>query len=392
MPNDLKTNQAYTIINELNQQSTGEKTIAPIDLTEFVAVADKMLKTGYDPVLNAISQTLGRTIFSIRPYTAKFKGLMRSEEQFGNHVRKLQTLDKDFEKDDRFDLIDGQAVDMYKVNKPRVIQTNFYGADTYQKSLTYFKDQIDNAFRSPQELVDFSSMYTQNASDTIEMTHENTARATVANLIAGTYQAYDAQTDKDLRVIKLVTLYNEETGQTLTTDSVKAPENYPNFIKWAYAKIRSITALMTERTEAFNVMKKGLKRHTPYNRMKLYISAPEMYSIETRVFGDLFNDEYMKLVDHEEVNYWQSIDAPDGVNVKANYLDPTEGEIKQADVIVSDIFAIAFDEEAAGMTTINKWTGATPFNVRGGYTNFFWHFTERYWNDFSENVCLFLLQ
>lgn len=392
MSKDLTFDQASTIINELNAQATGLKGLAPVDLTQFVSVADSLLKTGYDPVLNAISQTIGKTIFSIRPYYAKFKGIRKNAEQWGNHVRKLTTMDTDFENDDRFSLKNGQAIDMFKVNKPDVVQTNFYGADVYQKSLTYFKDQIDCAFNSPQELVNFSSMITQNATDMIEMTHENTARATVAHMIGSVYESWNKSVSKNMRVIKLVTEYNEETGSNLNTDTVKKPENYSEFIKWAYAKIRSVTALMTERNSAFNV---GIIRHTPYERMKLYISAPEMYSVQARVLSSVFNDEYLKLIDYEEVNYWQSLESPDGINVKAQYHqygETGELEIKEDIVQVSDLFAVAFDEEACGMTTINEWTGATPFNVKGGYTNFYWHFTERYYNDDTENCCIFLLQ
>ena len=148
--NDLSINQLSTVLNSIHSQATGKSAIAATDTSSFVTVAQATLKAGYDPVLNAISQVLSRTIFSIRPYNAKFKGLMADSIRYGNHVRKLQTIDKPFEDDVRTLLTDTYSVDQYVVNKPIVLQTNYYGEETFAKSLTIFRDQLDTAFSSRQ--------------------------------------------------------------------------------------------------------------------------------------------------------------------------------------------------------------------------------------------------
>ena len=51
---------------------------------------------------------------------------------FGNHVRKLNIADSAWDKDDRYDLKDGQSVDDQAVKVPKVLQTNFYGQNVYQ--------------------------------------------------------------------------------------------------------------------------------------------------------------------------------------------------------------------------------------------------------------------
>ncbi len=68
-----------------------------------------------------------------------------------------------------------------------------------------------------------------------------------------------------------------------------------------------------------------------------------------------------------------------------------DGTLTSADVSVSNIYGLIMDEEAAGYTVVNRWTANTPFNAAGGYTNMYWHFTDRYWNDFTENAVLLLL-
>ena len=65
--NNMSFEQASALLNAIHKQVTGETGIAPTDVSSFISVATATLKAGYDPVINAISQVVGRTIFSIRP-------------------------------------------------------------------------------------------------------------------------------------------------------------------------------------------------------------------------------------------------------------------------------------------------------------------------------------
>lgn len=388
--NDLTFNQLSMVLNSIVQQATGQQVQQATNTAEFVSVAQTALKTGYDPVLQAISQVLSRTIFSIRPYTRKFGGLMVSNQQFGNIVRKLNIADKDWEEDSRFELTDQNSVDMYKVNKPSILQTNFYGANVFEKSLTIFKDQLDCAFSNPDEFGRFVSMTMTNASDMIEQAHENLARATLANFIGGKISGDTAS------VIHLLTEYNTITGlkPPLTAETVYQPANFKPFMQWVYSRVASLSSLMTERTQKFhiNVTGKEISRHTPVNKQKVYLYAPARYQTETMVLADVYHDNFLRMADNETVNFWQSIDKPDEINVQPVYLQ-ADGTLKSDDTPLNQkgIFGVMFDEEAAGYTVVNQWSAPTPFNSKGGYSNIFWHFTDRYWNDFTENGIVLLL-
>lgn len=388
--NDLTFNQLSKVLNSIVQQATGQLVQQATNTAEFVSVAQTALKTGYDPVLQAISQVLSRTIFSIRPYTRKFGGLMVSNQQFGNIVRKLNIADKDWEEDSRFELTDQNSVDMYKVNKPSILQTNFYGANVFEKSLTIFKDQLDCAFSNPDEFGRFVSMTMTNASDMIEQAHENLARATLANFIGGKISGDAAS------VIHLLTEYNTITGLNppLTAETVYQPANFKPFMQWVYSRVASLSSLMTERTQKFhiNVTGKEISRHSPVNKQKVYLYAPARYQTETMVLADVYHDNFLRMADNETVNFWQSIDKPDEINVQPVYLQ-ADGTLKSDDLPLNQkgIFGVMFDEEAAGYTVVNQWSAPTPFNSKGGYSNIFWHFTDRYWNDFTENGIVLLL-
>lgn len=401
MPNDLSFNQLSTVLTAITNQATGVNNIAPLDTASFVTTAQMALKTGYDPLITAISQVLSRTIFSVRPYTRKFKGLNVSNQRYGNHVRKLLTIDKPFEDDDRLKLVDGESIDQYKVNKPKVLQTNFYGANQYQKSVTIYKDQLDCAFSSPDEFASFISMVMQNASDMIEQAHEETARATINNLVSGIYKGETTQGAEAVaranggrRAINLLTLYNQMNATTLKVADVFKAANFESFVKFAFSTINTIADLMTDRNTLFSsqLTNYTVIRHTPKDRMKFYLYTDLVNKINSEVYSSVFNPDFLKLVDFERVNFWQSALNPSQINTKPSLLYK-DGTVKPATATtISNLFGVLFDEEAAGYTTVNEWSQPSPFNARGGYYNQFWHFTDRYWNDFTENAVIFYIE
>jgi len=387
MANSLTQNQLYTVLNSIAAQATGNAGLTATDTSSFVTVADVTLKSGYDNVISAISQVLSRTIFSNRPYTRKFRSLETDRITFGNHVRKLAIADKDWEADERLPLTEGQSIDMFKVSKPNILQTNFYGQEVYQRHYTLFKDQLDVAFSNETEFARFVAMVVQNCSDIIEQAHESLSRSTVVNAIAGIIALNNSS-----QIVHLLTEYNALTGLSLDAQSVYEPDNFKAFIQWAYARMATVSDLLTERSEIFhnNISGKEIKRHTPKEMQRAYIYAPTRNMIDSMVYANTFNDRYLRGVEAESVSFWQSIKDPTKINVKCGYTDNT-GVPATDTVTENNIFALIFDREMMGMTVVNQWSAQTPFNAAGGYSNVYFHFTDRYYNDNFENAVLFLL-
>lgn len=379
---------AIATLNSIIKQATGQTAISDLYANNFVTVASVALGVAPDALLNAISQVISRTIFSIRPYNRKFAGLFVDSMKWGNHVRKINIGDKDWEQNVSYDLVDGASIDADIVSKPDILQTNFYGQCVYSKHYTIFRDQLNIALQNEEEFERFYTMLVQNTMDMIEQCHENTARATIANLIGGKVKG------DVTNVIHLVTEYNDVTGLALDSDNVKKPENFVPFYKWAFSRIKTISGFLTERSLQYhiNITGHNIMRHTPVQNQRLYLYTPEMNNVESSVFSSVFNEQYLKMMDYEGVNFWQSIKTPMGIQIKANYMDNT-GAVKTDAVVTatSNIFGILMDEEAAGITTYGARTATTPYNARGEYMNVWWHFNDRYWNDFTENAVVFLL-
>lgn len=397
MANDLTFNQLSTVLNSIMLQATGINNITVTDTSSFVTAGQEALKAGYDTLSTAISQVLSKTIFSIRPYTAKFKGLEMTTQQYGNIIRKLSPIDKGFVDDvsiDPTEIVDGNSIDPYIISKPLVQQENFYGMEVYKKPLTIYDWQLDQAFSGPDQFASFISMMMQNTSDMLEQARENTKRMTIVNLLGAIIGNYSTN-----QQIKLVTEYNAYVGASpaLTWTAILADnDHYQRFMRFAYARIATIASLLTERSAKFHVSLTGktIMRHTPYADQRLYMLGQEKYSMEAQVLADAFHDNYLRYADVETVNFWQSINSPDEINITPSYLETVganAGTIqKGAAVNQSGIFAVLMDRDAAGVVQMNE-RARTAYNARGEYTNYFFSVCERYFNSFTENAVVFTL-
>lgn len=385
--NTMNFEQAATLLNAIHSQVTGSAQLAPTDVSSFISTAQATLQAGFDPVINAISQIVGKTIFSIRPYNARFKGLQMDTQKWGAITRKIAISDKAFEDNQAFNLVDGQSIDPWIVNKPEVLQLNYYGFDTYCKSFTIFKDQLDSAFKGPEEFGSFMTMVTQNALDMLEQAKESMARLALDNFIAGKINAQNG-------VIHLLTEYNQDVGGSFTATTIKDPANFPAFIKWAYARIATLTNMMTERSQLFQIQVTGkeLTRHTPFDRQRVYLLNWLLNNIDARVLAETYNYKFLEFADVEAVNFWQSIQSPDEIDIlpvvlqNDGTLDSPASAVNQ-----SAVMGVIFDEDALGITLQNEEVAVSPYNPRGSYWVQYHKATMRYYNDFSEKGIVLLL-
>ena len=379
--NDMTINQAATVLTEVVKQATGQTAIGSIATPEdFTAVAQTALKTGRDPIFNQISQMWTDTIFAVRPNQRPVSTLRMEIGRFGNAVRKLSPVAKQMVDDESFlwpvaynstktgkEMGNGESVDMWKISKQETLQTNFYGTFVYQQSYTTFRDQLDNAFTSPEQFARFNAMHmTERENDRVRY-ETAIARGIQANLIGAIVDEKQAG-----RVIHLVTEYNAETGLTLTAQSVYHPDNYAPFMRWVWAKIKSTIRLMGSDSQLYQTVIDGkpILRHTSPDNMRVAIYAKAYDQMETMVMSESYHDNYLKGVTFEAIPYWQSIENPDSVSITPVYTG-TNGAVKKAaeNVQQAGIFALLHDVDALGYCFTNVIDATTPLNTRGLYWN-----------------------
>lgn len=400
--NDFTIDQISTVMNSIVAQATGQTALTNItNAGDFVTVAQTLLRTGYDPVINAISQVWSRSIYAYRDYKAALAGLEMDLPRFGNALRKLSPVARSMVDDMRFEypvgydstqtdpLGNGLSVDHYKIAKQEVLQTNFYGTGVYQQRYTIFKDQFDVAMSSAEEFGRFLAMCMAERKNDRESYKEGIARGMQANFIGALIDENATE-----RNVKLLTEYNAATGLSLTATTVMQPANFPSFMRWCYARITTLARLMAARSDKFqtNISGKTILRHTPADRLRVAILAPYAEMMDALVLSTTYNDQYLKAANFEKVDYWQSIDSPSVVKVVPVYTN-TSGVITTGSAVENgSVIGIMHDTDALGYAFTNNWSATTPLNIDGGYWNEAHHSTVKTIQDNTEKAILLRLE
>ena len=399
--NTLTFQQISSVLSSLVKQATGQTVLTATNTEEFVSVAQIALRADRDAVMNAVSNMVGKTIFSIRPYSAKFTGLDMDSFRWGNMMRKLSIADEDWADDAAYKypvLYDagqnppdglGGTVDQWLIKKPNILQTNFYGSSIYGDHMTITEDQLESAFAGPEQLGSFLSLLMTNLSNRLELARENIKRGLVANMIGSIYD--ENQTG---RIIHLITEFNALAGTSLDSQTVYDPANFSGFMKWVYSRVASISDLMTEQSTMFQttINSTPILRHTPVEAQRFYMLASNRHQYDSRVLADAFHDTYLTRADVESVNYWQSIGAPATVKVTPTYTK-TDGTVEtpNSPVTVDDVFGVIFDRDCLGYTELDRRTISTPVNASGLYRNIWVHCKIRVLQDLSEKAVLLIM-
>lgn len=403
MPNGFTIEQASTVLNNVYEQITGKQLTSIVGSADFVSVAQTLLRTGTDPVLNALSQMWSKTVFAYRDYKAPMNTLEMDLARYGNAIRKLSPVAREMQDDDSFtypvayDAVnyplnpygDGVSVDPWKISKQKVQQMNFYGTAVYQQRYTIFKDQFDNAFTSADEFGRFNAMMLAERNNEKEQYKEAVGRGIQANFIGGLIDENNSD-----RVIHLLTEYNTATGQSLTSTTVMQSANFVPFMRWVWARVKTIIRLMGTRSYRFQtvVNNEPVFRFTRPENMRVAILSQAYDQIETMVMSDTYHDDYLKGVTFESVDFWQSIDSPDAIDILPVYTD-TLGAVKSPlnAVQQTGVFGILHDRDALGYSMVNSWSAVTPLNIDGGYWNESYHARIKTIQDNTEKAVVLLL-
>lgn len=364
--------QIYNIVNDVTAQATGRADLKVTTEQGLISLGKTVLdsNTYADDFLNTLVKRIGKTIISYRAYQNSFKSFMKTEMEWGAIVQKLKVVMPKAEEDESYNLTDGQSIDHYKIAKPQAKQKLFITDSPYQFHITIQRIHLEEAFTSANAMGSFLSAIYGEVQNAIEVALENLGRNCICNRIA--------ETTGD-RVINLKTMYNAETGKTLTTTNDCLHDK--DFLAWAIGRIKHYSKLLKTMNNLYN--EEGYDRHTPLVDQHLLVLSDFEQRVETTVQYQAFKDDYVKLEGYEEVPFWQALKTPYTVKVaKAS---------NNVETTVDNVIAVIGDRDGFGMYNNKQWTSTTPMNSAGGYYNTYWHEKQLWFNDLSEQFLVFTL-
>ena len=403
MPNTLTPTDVYAIVNAMATEMYGQnQTITAVNTSTFATVGEKMLRTGYENTVGALSAVIGRTIISARPYRGRFRIIMRVPQEFGLITRKISFYSGALEQSTDFNtnlapaqIVDGASIDPWKITKTYPLEINFVGLKLMQKNYTIFRYQLKQAFQDEASFGSFvAGLLTRIANDLeVDMDAEN--RLQVINAIGATFNVGTAR-----QKVNLVTAFNAFYGTSYTAADLLTA-HYDELMKFFVMRIKGDMELMREENALFHIYPTKqddagnalvLNRHTPPEARRLLLYMPRIRQAEATIFPSLFDSSYLKLENYEGVEYWQNPNVPEAVSVTPNQLDVTTGQAVAGDpVVLEHVLAVLFDRDALVTSVHVEDVLTSPVNNKGAYYNVTYHYGKDYQLDQTENMVIYYL-
>lgn len=366
----MKTEQIYTLVNSVSAQAMGKSAINVVDTSTLVSLGNAVLSSSQnsEEFLNVLAQRIGRTIISYRKYTNKLADMVLNDFEYGAILQKIKVRMPSAEADQTVGLTNGASVDHYKVSKPDVSQKLFVKRTPYQFKITIQRKWLKEAFLSEVAMGSFIAQIFGEVQNAIELALENLGRATICNFIA-----------ESTHEVKLVTEYKTISGDsTITADTCMFNEQ---FLRFAIKRIKDVSKGMTDMSMEYN---DGTEtRHTPLEDQRIIVLSEFENALETNVQYAAFNEKFVSLKGFSEVNFWQAVE--DKYNVHVTRASDS------AEKTIDNVVSIIYDRDALGIYKQEEEVLTTPVNAAGSYYNTYWHESQLWFNDLSENFVVFTL-
>ena len=418
MARTLTTKDAYSLMNALVRQATGQSANAAVDASTFVSAGETVLATGIENTMNALSLVLGRTFAAVRPYNARLSKMNALNTGVYSHrLRKISYYAEDalpsgyFNTDLYTNFADGYTAgdnsgsstkSQYEQHPAMPLEMNFGGSSTWQDCITMYEDKLEQAFRDVTSFNTFIEGILVEHGNLIETQKEAFNRMTLLSAIA-TRNALEAATITKGCVINLTKEFNNFFGTSYTSAQLRSTY-LKEFLEFMTAKIRETSDRFTERGTAYhdplgktvNGVKYHILRHTPYERQRLYLFNPLLRLAESIVLPEIFRPEYLDIEKQfERVEFWQSNDSDVNrakVVFNSAYYDITDGTQKATGTQTIDyVVGVLADEDAMMVDYQLERALTSPLEARKGYRNNWLTFAKNAIIDQTENMTVFIM-
>ena len=418
----LTVKDAHTLMNQLVRQATGQAAIAVVDASTFVSAGEKVLATGTENTMNALSLVLGRTFAAVRPYKARLLSINAINTGVYSHrIRKISYYTKDavasgwFNTDLYTSHADGftageniggtppaaqSTKSQWEQNVPMPLEINFGGSSTWQDVITMYEDELQQAFNSESSFNAFIEGILVNHGNLIELQKESFNRMTLLSAIAA--RNYLSTNFPSMK-INLTAAYNAFYSTSYTSAQLRSTY-LTSFLEFMTAKIKETEDRFTENgtayhdpmTKTVDGVSYSILRHTPKDRQKLLMYGPLFRMAEAIVKPEIFRPEYLDMdKQFEAVEFWQSNaseTARPQVKFNGAYMDSNGVQQATGDQEIPYLVGVLFDEDSLMTDYQLERATVTGLEARKGYRNNWLTFAKNAIVDQTENMVIFTME
>ena len=388
----MKVNQISTMLNQVFGEVIGDTGLINEDLSNLVSVGQVITSStqfgdNFENYAGKIVDKVGRTVFADRAYRAKDLGIWRDSWEYGSVLEKIRVDVGDYEDNCEWDLtkpgttgldynenLQAHIEELFKFVPANTQAKYFNLKTTFKTVISITRKQLKSAFNGASEMARFIGMIENRIMSKMEIAKDQLQRRTLVNLI-GTKIAGNSS------VVDLKAEFEAAGGAVITNFSAALKD--PDFLRFAAKRMTMDREFMSEPSKIYN--DGNFYTHTPIEDSRLIVIADLDAGLKFNLYGDTYNEEFVKLNNYKTVPFWQ------GSGTTMGLADRSKINIKTAGgdtVEETGILGVLFDRDAA-MVCNEDPDVRSQYNADGNFTNYFYTYDCSYFNDFDENAIVY---
>lgn len=391
----MEVKQIYELMNEVTKEVLGQESIVKEDLQGVVQLGEEVFNANaMDKYVKSLVNHIGKMVFVAREYKGGVPSVLMDGWEFGSVLEKVQAELPQATENETWELEDGQSYDPNIFYKPTVTAKFYNDIVTFEVPVSFTDRQVKQSFSNANQFNSFVSMIYNAVDKSMTVKIESLIMRTINNFIGETVKAdYGSGAQGNASHIKAINLlykYNQvmsKGGTDTTWVDLTASECLTDagFLKYACLIIGLYIKRLPRISTLFNIG--GKARFTPRDYLNVILHADFSTASQVYLEADTFHKELVSLPRYEEVPYWQGSGT--------DYEFSSTGQIKittasGTDITVNGVLGVMFDKDALGVTIPDKRV-TSNYNGKAEFTNNWFKWDARYFNDTNENFVVFFV-
>ena len=395
----MTVNQVYAFLNDALQQSIGAKAIDTEDLTGLVSTGNALLDSSadLDKFLGVLTDRIGRVVLRNLDLTVNYPNIVKNGFEFGAALEKISIQPLPTQANTAWEIGDvSYTPSQFAISKGDAFVSIFKDVDTWKVRITIPDSLFKTAFTSPAEMGAFIDGLTNSLTESMTLAINQMNKVCVNNFVGQIL--YD-----DKHVCHLLTEYNTAyPGATISTAEEAMHE--ASFLKFAGKRIEDHMRYMNEPNVGYNkgVNGNAAVRRTARDNMHVFMLSEFNSAYDLYLTADTFHDNMVGLPFFQPVTAWQDAwgehETSPGSGTYVKDDQPSFKAASTIDITTSDgdsvnvdyIVCALADREALG-TTMYGVKSSSVRNDEDEYTNLATKATIGYFNDFTEQGMVFVV-
>lgn len=390
----MKVKQISAMLNDIFGEILGDgvitENLSNIVTAGTIITSDTKFGDNFENYAGKIVDKVGRTVFADRVYRAKDLGIWRDSWEYGSVLEKIRCDVGDYEDNCEWNLTDmGQTGLDYNENianhieemfkfYPANVQAKYFNTKiTFKTIISITRKQLKSAFDSASAMARFIGMIENRVMSKMEIAKDQLQRRALVNLMA-----HNLKRGNGAKVVDLKAEFEAAGGTTITDVNVAVKDR--EALRFIAKRMEMDRQFMTEPSKVYN--NGTFYTHTPIEDSRLIVLADLDAGLKFNLYGDTYNEEFVKLDGYKTLPFWQGTNASMSIATRSTInVTDTDGD----QVLQSAVLGVLFDKDAVAACNEDPEV-RSQYNADGNFTNYFYTYDCMYYNDFDENSIVYV--